>query len=163
MTTKAKRFIKYDVHGNLFGSLRYDLTPAEMSIWDRLLALAKLSSVEGVILHKEWTDDAIVSLFNLMPYGGMELFRGAISKLINTDRIQVLDDGSYNIINWHKYQDTPEWVTNQRENMMKASAKLKKQLREVKENGLAPSQELVAVADKIDNAANKLTGGNANE
>jgi hypothetical protein len=157
---KQKRFVKYDVHGNLFGSLRYDLSPAELSIWDRLLALGKLSSVEGVVLHSEWTAEAIVSLFNLTPYGGMALFKGAIDKLVKTERVQVLEDGSYNIINWHKYQDTPSWVVNTRENLMKAISKRDRELREIKVQGqeLRPSKELEAVANQISSATNKLMG-----
>jgi hypothetical protein len=156
LSTKQKRFIKLDVNGNLFGSLKYDLTPTELGIWDRLLLIAKLSSTEGVILKSEWQDDAISTILNLTPYGGIELLKSTIKKLVKTDRVQVLSDGSYNIINWHKFQDTPEWVARTRENYQKAISRRDKQLKEEKNKALEPSDNLISVADKLDNVAKRL-------
>jgi hypothetical protein len=158
MTSQAKRFIKFDVHGNLFGSLRYDLEPAELSIWDRMLCLAKLSSVEGIILHSEWRDESIVALFNLAPYGGIILFNKTISKLVATDRVKVLEDGSYEITNWHKFQDVPDWVVQRKENLLKAITKRESIIRQKEKEGLKPSAALCDVTEKLEKATNKLTG-----
>lgn len=158
---RTSKFIKYDVMGNLFGSLRYDLSPAEYSIWDRLLALAKLGQTEGVISNRAWPPEAIVSLFNLGPYGGIELYNATIKKLVDTERVEVLSDGSLNIINWHKYQDVPEWVQQQRENLYKKLARLKAEQNKPQE--LFPSDELKEVANKIEQSASiMLNGGDEN-
>lgn len=157
MPNKTARFIKYDVHGNLFGSLRYDLTPAEYSIWDRLLALAKIGTIEGIISSKEWTPEGIVALFNLAPYGGLELYNSAITKLVKTERIEILSDNSLSIINWHKYQDVPVWVVNQRENLYKKLGKLKASINTT--NVLEASPDLKETVDNFVKATNTLMNG----
>lgn len=151
MSKTTARFIKLDVHGNLFGSLRYDLSPAEYSIWDRLLLLAKICKEEGVISSTEWKPDGIVALFNLAPYGGLDLYKTTIDKLVKTDRIQILNDGSLLIVNWHKYQDVPKWVLNKRNNLYKKVA-----INNNKDKVLKPSSELVEVVNKLESNTNKL-------
>lgn len=159
MSKTTARFIKLDVHGNLFGSLRYDLSPAEYSIWDRLLLLAKICKEEGFISSTEWKPDGIVALFNLAPYGGLDLFNSAIDKLVKTDRIKIHEDGSMSIVNWVKYQSVPEWVLKQRANLYKKVA-----INNNKDKLLKPSSELVEVVNKLESNTNKLvTTGVKNE
>jgi hypothetical protein len=157
---KNARFYKFDINGNLFGGIKYDLTPAELSIWYRLMAIAKISSEEGTILKTEWNTESLIAILNIQSYGGVELLNSTIEKLVARDTIKILSDGSYLIPKWHEYQDTPVWVEQQRENLLKAVAKAKKRAAEAESDmRLQPSEELIDVANKIGDAAEKLTNG----
>jgi hypothetical protein len=162
---KNARFYKFDINGNLFGSIKYDLTPAELSVWYRLMAIAKISSEEGTILKTEWNMESLIAILNIQQYGGVELLNNTIAKLVARDTIKILSDGSYLIPKWHEYQDTPVWVEQQRENLLKAVAKAKKRAADAESDmRLQPSEELIEVANKIDGAVEKLTnGGDDNE
>lgn len=161
MSRKPNLFVKYDVHGMLFGNIKYDLSPAEISVWDRFLALAKIGEQEGVISSREWNKESLVVLFNLTPYGGIDLLQSTIDKCVKSERIQVSEDGSMIITNWHKYQDVPEWIRRQQESKEKAIARAKAEKKPQTIEVIIPEQTQEKISD-FTNAVKKfetITGG----
>lgn len=105
---KKRWWIKLWTHQWLEGTLRFDLDPAERSIWADLLALANECRVPGIIQSGEgfpFPHSYLANRFNIP----LELFDNTLVKLKVQVRISENSDG-ITIINWSEYQGsiTPE-------------------------------------------------------
>ena len=90
-------------YDNLFGSLRFETTPAQRAVWNDLLDFAKLSRVKpgivapapDVAYNHVW----LAQFFNV----DLELLESTLDILKSTGRINENSHG-IEIINWKKYQ-----------------------------------------------------------
>lgn len=111
------------------GSIRIDLTPAERSIWADFLALAGLSRREGYIERSQGIPYTIKELAHKLALTGtedetinegMELLKSTISKCEREGRIELDECGTIRIVNWDKYQSTPEKVREKKKRTLQA-------------------------------------------
>ncbi len=105
---KKRWWIKLWTHQWLEGTLRFDLDPAERSIWADLLALANECRVPGIIQSGEgfpFPHSYLANRFNIP----LELLDNTLVKLKVQVRISENSDG-ITILNWGEYQGsiTPE-------------------------------------------------------
>jgi len=100
---KEKRWwIKLWTKEWLDGTIRFDLTPEERSIWVDLLALAGDSRVPGIIQsgkNSPFPHSYLASRLQI----SVDLFETTIAKLISQQRISENNEGIH-ILNWDKYQ-----------------------------------------------------------
>lgn len=97
-----RRWFKLWVEDELRGPVRYDLTPAERSVWVDLRALASESLKDGLIAApsgKPYTENWLATTLNVP----RKLLKSAIEKLQKLDEIVVKSDGIW-VLNWYKYQ-----------------------------------------------------------
>lgn len=98
---------KIDSYRWLEGSIRQDLEPDERSVWADLLALAALTREprRGFIERSEgipYPKAVILARLNITE----ELFDRAIIKCVNEGRLKVYDNGTMEIVNFGRYNNT---------------------------------------------------------
>lgn len=102
MARQPRRWIKLYCYERLHGSVSYQLTEAEQSIWDKLLCLAGLCGNDGVIADHDlrpYPRDFIIHELHADP----AVFEKTIDKCKEEGRLSE-DDGTIRITNWSKYQ-----------------------------------------------------------
>ena len=98
----GRKWIKLYCYERLHGSVSYQLTEAEQSIWDKLLCMAGLSSIEGVISDNDGRahpHDWIAQELHTTE----KLLESTLSKCKVEGRI-TKDEHGIHITNWTKYQ-----------------------------------------------------------
>ena len=101
-TTGSMRYVKMFVSECLEGTVRFDLDPAERSVWYDLVILAGRMRIKGLIAARPGTPYPhtwIAGVLNIP----LELLDRSLEILIKTERICENDDGIH-ILNWSKYQ-----------------------------------------------------------
>lgn len=102
MTRQPRRWIKLFCYERLHGSVSYQLSEAEQSIWDKLLCLAGLCGNDGIIADHDlrpYPREFIIHELHADP----EVFEATMKKCIDEGRIS--EDGQgIRITNWNKYQ-----------------------------------------------------------
>ncbi|MCJ7634176.1 phage replisome organizer N-terminal domain-containing protein [Candidatus Bathyarchaeota archaeon] len=101
-----RRWIKLHVNGFLMGSVRWQLTPAERSVWVDLLCLAGLGVVPGTIADNDsrpYPHSFIANRLNIP----QPLLTNTLDKCKEEGRI-VEDDTGIHIANWNVYQSEYE-------------------------------------------------------
>jgi hypothetical protein len=103
MRVSTKRsWIKLYINNYIMGSVRYQLTPAERSVWVDLLCLAGLSPTAGSICdsdNRAYPHSFIANRFNIRT----TLLEDTLNKCKEEGRIKE-DSGGIHIINWGSYQ-----------------------------------------------------------
>jgi len=102
----ARRWIKVWVQESLTGTVRFDFTPAERSVWYDLLILAGNCRLEGIIAagaSKPYPHTWIAGTLNIP----IELLEVTLKKCEESERIKENKDGIH-ILNWGKYQSEYE-------------------------------------------------------
>ena len=101
--TKWRRsWIKLWIDECLGGTIRFELTPEQRSVWYDLLLLAGKNRTPGFISQDgqvPYPDEYIAGMLNIP----LTLLLHAIDKLKMTGRIEIIPQG-IKIINWDKYQ-----------------------------------------------------------
>ena len=101
-----RRWIKLHVNGFLMGSVRWQLTPAERSVWVDLLCLAGLGIAPGTIADNDsrpYPHSFIANRLNVP----QALLKTTLDKCIDEGRIT--EDGTgIHISNWAVYQSEYE-------------------------------------------------------
>ena len=102
----ARRWVKLWVSESLRGTIRFDLTPSERSVWYDLLALAGDCRQEGLIApgeHQAYPLRWIAGTLNI----STSLLQRTLKKCKTLSRIDVNGSGIL-ILNWNKYQSEYE-------------------------------------------------------
>jgi len=97
-----RKWVKLWVDESLSGTIRFDLTPDERSVWYDFMALAGACRIPGQISANETTPyphDYIASTLRISE----ELLERSLEKFKKTGRIHENENGIY-ITNWSKYQ-----------------------------------------------------------
>ena len=97
-----RKWVKIWVDESLTGTVRFDLTPAERSIWYDLIILAGACRVPGQISSNETTPFPHDYIANLLQVP-LDLLQTTLKKLADTGRVSENENGIH-IINWSKYQ-----------------------------------------------------------
>ena len=97
-----RKWVKIWVDESLTGTVRFDLTPAERSIWYDLIILAGACRVPGQISSNETTPFPHDYIANLLQVP-LDLLQTTFKKLAATERISENENGIH-ITNWLKYQ-----------------------------------------------------------
>jgi len=97
-----RKWVKIWVDESLTGTVRFDLTPAERSIWYDLIILAGACRVPGQISSNETTPFPHDYIANLLQVP-LDLLQTTLKKLADTGRVSENENGIH-IINWLKYQ-----------------------------------------------------------
>ena len=97
-----RKWVKIWVDESLTGTVRFDLTPAERSIWYDLIILAGACRVPGQISSNETTPFPHDYIANLLQVP-LDLLQTTLKKLANTGRVSENENGIH-ITNWLKYQ-----------------------------------------------------------
>jgi len=97
-----RKWVKIWVDESLTGTVRFDLTPAERSIWYDLIILAGACRVPGQISSNETTPFPHDYIANLLQVP-LDLLQTTLKKLADTGRISENENGIH-ITNWLKYQ-----------------------------------------------------------
>lgn len=114
MRGDSKRaWVKLHINGMLNGSVRYQLEPAERSVWVDLLCFAGLGIVPGIISDNDlrpYPHNFLANRFNI----SIELFDTTIKKCIEEGRITE-DEQGIHIANWSSYQSEYQRQVKSRE------------------------------------------------
>lgn len=97
-----RTWIKLFCYERLHGSVAFQLTPAERSVWDELLCLAGLCGLEGLIADRDsrpFPHSYIAHECHI----SLELLETTLAKCIEEGRITENEHGIY-LTNWSKYQ-----------------------------------------------------------
>ncbi|MBA7563515.1 hypothetical protein ES708_05174 [subsurface metagenome] len=97
-----RTWIKLYCYRRLHGSVVYQLTEAEQSVWDKLLCLAGLSSYEGMISDNDgraYPHSFIAHELSTT----IELFESTLAKCIEEGRLSE-DEHGIHVTNWAAYQ-----------------------------------------------------------
>ena len=98
----TRKWIKLHCYERLHGSVSYQLSEAEQSVWDKLLCLAGLSPHDGVISDNDLR--AYPHSFIIHELHTTEkLFESLLAKCLKEGRITE-DEQGLHITNWWKYQ-----------------------------------------------------------
>jgi len=97
-----RKWVKIWVDESLTGTVRFDLIPAERSIWYDLIILAGACRVPGQISSNETTPFPHDYIANLLQVP-LDLLQTTLKKLADTGRISENENGIH-ITNWLKYQ-----------------------------------------------------------
>ena len=97
-----RKWVKIWVDESLTGTVRFDLTPAERSIWYDLIILAGACRVPGQISSNETTPFPHDYIANLLQVP-LDLLQTTLKKLADTGRVSENENGIH-ITNWLKYQ-----------------------------------------------------------
>jgi len=98
----ARKWIKLYCYERLHGSVNYQLTEQEQSVWDKLLCLAGLCPNDGVIADsdlKAYPHSFIIHELHTTE----KIFESTLIKCKEEGRITEDDSGIY-ITNWNHYQ-----------------------------------------------------------
>ena len=96
------KWIKLDIEGCLSGSIRFDLTPAERSVWYELLLLAGKSRALGVIQASEGIAYPLSFIAHQLRIS-KSLLASTLEKCEKEGRL-AMDDTGIHITNWSRYQ-----------------------------------------------------------
>ncbi len=102
----ARRWVKIWVNECLTGTVRFDFTPAERSVWYDLVILAGNCRMEGVVAAgsgRPYPHNWIAGTLNIP----LELLEVTLTKCEESGRIREDGDGIH-ILNWQKYQSEYE-------------------------------------------------------
>ena len=102
-----RKWVKLWTYESLTGTLREELTPAERSVWWDFLALAGESPEPGTIcIYPKigFSDQQLCELLRI----DMQLLKDARSKLLETGRITMNENGIIHIEKWEQYQSEYE-------------------------------------------------------
>ena len=101
----SRVWIKIWCEESLSGTIRFDFTPAQRSVWYDLLALAGKSRKDGYITPGSGN----YPLFWIAHYLHIriDLLKDTLKKCIATNRIAETPDG-LKVINWNRYQSEYE-------------------------------------------------------
>ena len=102
-----RKWVKLWTYESLTGTLREELTPAERSVWWDFLALAGESPEPGTIcIYPKigFSDQQLCELLRI----DMQLLKDARSKLLETGRITMNENGIIHIQKWKQYQSEYE-------------------------------------------------------
>jgi len=98
----TRRWIKLYCYERLHGSVNFQLTEAEQSIWDKLLCLAGLCSKEGIISDN--SERAYPHSWMIHELHTTEkLFESTLKKCFEEGRLSE-DEQGLHITNWNRYQ-----------------------------------------------------------
>ena len=100
--TTKRRWIKFYPGEIINGSLRWQLTAAERSVWYELMLFASLCSNTGDICDRDGKPFPYSFIANRLNITG-KLFRSTLKKCIDEGRIAE-DDAGLHIVNWSRYQ-----------------------------------------------------------
>ena len=108
MTRGATRraWVKVYITGWLHGSIRWQLTPEERSVWCDLICLAGECGKEGKIVDNDGRAYPLAYLAGMF-YIPEELLTRTIDKCVIDNRV-IYEDGIISIINWKVYQSEYE-------------------------------------------------------
>ena len=98
----GRRWIKLYCYERLHGSISYQLTEAEQSVWDKLLCLAGLCSYEGLISDNDKRPYPYQHIIHELHITD-KLLRDTLAKCKTEGRI-IEDEEGIHITNWSKYQ-----------------------------------------------------------
>jgi len=114
MRGKGKRtWIKLYCYERLHGSVAYQLTPAERSVWDELMCLAGLCGLDGLIADNDrrpFPHSYIAHELHIVE----DLLENTLAKCKEEGRIIENEHGIY-ITNWKTYQSEYERQKKYRE------------------------------------------------
>ena len=102
----ARRWVKLHVNGFLMGSVRWQLTPAERSVWIDLICLAGLGGTPGVIAdndNRPYPHSFIANRLNVP----RSLLNSTLKKCKDEGRIIENGEGIH-ITHWTEYQSEYE-------------------------------------------------------
>jgi len=102
MTRRPRRWVKLYCYERLHGSVSYQLTEAEQSIWDKLLCLAGLCGNDGIIADHDLRAYPREFIIHEL-HAELGVFESTMTKCIQEGRITE-DAQGIRITNWHKYQ-----------------------------------------------------------
>lgn len=97
-----RTWIKLYCYPRLHGSISYQLTNEEQSIWDKLLCLAGLCDIPGVISDNDGRPYPHSFVAHEL-HASEELLESTLAKCKEEGRITENEHGIH-ITNWHKYQ-----------------------------------------------------------
>lgn len=98
----TRKWIKLYCYERLHGSVSFQLTEAEQSVWDKILCLTGLCSISGSISDnsgRAYPHDFIIHELHV----NEKLFESALLKCKSEGRISE-DEAGIHITNWDKYQ-----------------------------------------------------------
>ena len=102
LRTSKRRWFKLYPNECINGSIRYQLSPAERSVWYDLLAFSAICSNTGLIADRDGKPLPHAFIANRF-YVPEELFESAFKLCIEEGRITE-DEAGIHITNWAKYQ-----------------------------------------------------------
>ncbi len=97
-----RKWIKLYCYERLHGSVIYDLTEAEQSVWDKLLCMAGMCAHEGLISDSDrraYPHSHIIHELHTTE----KVFESTLTKCIQEGRLTEDSEGIH-ITNWHRYQ-----------------------------------------------------------
>ena len=97
-----RTWIKLYCWGRLHGSITYQLTEAEQSVWDKLLCLAGLINKEGAICDNDSRPFPHEHIARQL-YTDLNLLEGTLQKCKDEGRVTENEHGVH-IANWKAYQ-----------------------------------------------------------
>ncbi len=100
--SRSRTWIKLHVNGMLNGSVRYQLSPAQRSVWVDLLALAAIGPVPGIIADNDqrpYPESFIANRLNLP----LSLLKSTLDQCKQEGRIKISEQGII-ITHWAEYQ-----------------------------------------------------------
>ena len=103
---QRRTWIKLYCYGRLHGSVTYQLTEAEQSIWDKLLCLAGLCGLDGLIADNDRHPFPHAHIAHEL-HTSEELLESTLTKCKDEGRISENTDG-ISITNWKAYQSEYE-------------------------------------------------------
>ena len=101
-----RTWVKLWVNECLTGTIRFDLTPAERSVWYDLIIFAGQCRRPGVLASNEgypFPHNYIAGILNIP----QELLEGSLEKFKQSARV-IEDENGIRIVNWEKYQSEYE-------------------------------------------------------
>jgi len=108
-----RTWVKLWVNECLTGTIRFDLTPEERSVWYDLIILAGQCRQPGVLASNEkypFPHNYIAGILNIP----LKLLEQSLEKFKKSDRV-VEDENGIKIMNWERYQSEYERQKKYRE------------------------------------------------
>ncbi len=102
----ARRWVKLWVSESLRGTIRFDFTPAERSVWYDLLVLAGDCRQDGLIAPGSGVPYPLKWIAGTLNISST-LLKKTLEICKSSERIEINGDG-IKILNWHKYQSEYE-------------------------------------------------------
>ena len=100
------KWVKFDIEGCISGSIRFDLTPAERSVWYELILLAGKSRNPGIVQASSEIAYPLQFIANQLRIS-KSLLNSTIRKCQDEGRL-VVDKSGIHITNWSRYQSDSE-------------------------------------------------------
>ncbi len=122
---QRRTWIKLYCYGRLHGSVVYQLDDAEQSVWDKLLCLAGICGLDGLIADNDRRSYPHSFIAHEI-HSSLELLESTLSKCIEEGRISENDHGIV-ITNWAAYQSEYDRQKPYRQATISKKARLEQQ------------------------------------